>query len=268
MRAARTAAAAGPRRARPPLLQSPSRPNRAAQAQNWGRMAHADGHGRAQNGPGRLACPGGVRAAWDSARGPGDGLRHTPSARRGPKSVSCATGGPWQVLLQSLAGAACASGLGAGAAGQAPAARRGATQGTVLASGWLGRGRLSTFPRQDVSAALLVATCGRARRRPFAHPPASSRMCAHLAALSCRTGIMLLLGHAQLFQVGFASVVSARGDLLPVWRSHSRCPGPVCSSITGAAFLWLWQMQRPLEQGLSSTPAYRRCMRVDQILHS
>ena len=38
----------GPRRARPPLLHSPSRPNCAAQAQNWGRMAHTDGLVRAQ----------------------------------------------------------------------------------------------------------------------------------------------------------------------------------------------------------------------------
>jgi len=160
----------------------------------------------------------GVRAAADSARGPGDGLRHTPSARRGPKSVSCATGGPWQVLLQSLAGAACASGLGAGAAGQAPAARRGATQGTVWASGWLGRGRLSTFARQDVSAALLVATCGRAGRRPFAHPPATSRRRAHLAALGRRLGFMPYLGHVRHFLSGVSSVVSVPWG---VWCCHS-----------------------------------------------
>ena len=57
---------------------------------------------------------------------------------------------------------------------KAPAVRRGATQGAVWASGWLGHCRLSTFARQDVSAALLVATCGRARRRQFAHPPATT----------------------------------------------------------------------------------------------
>ena len=56
---------------------------------------------------------------------------------------------------------------------KAPAVRRGATQGAVWASGWLGHCRLSAFARQDVSAALLMATCGRARRRQFAHPPAT-----------------------------------------------------------------------------------------------
>ena len=149
---------------------------------------------------------------------------------------------------------------------KAPAVRRGSTQGSVWASGWLGHCRLSTFARQDVSAALPVATCGRARRRQFAHPPATRRMRAHLAALSCRLGILLHLGHAQLFHVGFASVVSAVWSLLSACRSHCRCPGPACSSITGAVFLWLYQEQPPLEQGLSSTPAYGRSLCMAQLL--
>ena len=104
---------------------------------------------------------------------------------------------------------------------KAPAVRRGATQGAVWASGWLGHSRLSTFARQDVSAALLMATCRRSRRRQFAHPPATSRMRAHLAALGCRAGILLHLGHAQLFHVGF------RPSSLPF--------GPCC--LPGAATL-------------------------------
>ena len=100
----------------------------------------------------------------------------------------------------------------------------------------------------------------------FAHTPATRRMRAHLAALSCRLGILLHLGHAQLFHVGFASVVSAVWTLLPVCRSHYRRPGQACSSITGAVFLWLYQEQPPLEQGLSSTPAYGRCLCMDQPL--
>ena len=54
--------------------------------------------------------------------------------------------------------------------GQAPAVRRGATQGAGWASGWLGHCRLSTFVRQDVSAALLMATSRRARRSAVCAP--------------------------------------------------------------------------------------------------
>ena len=47
-----------------------------------------------------------LRADEDSARGPGDCLRQTPSALRDASSLPCATGEPRQVLLQSLGGAA------------------------------------------------------------------------------------------------------------------------------------------------------------------
>ena len=45
--------------------------------------------------------------------------------------------------------------------GLAPTARLGSSQGVVWASGWFGHGKLSTFARQAVSAALLRSTCGR-----------------------------------------------------------------------------------------------------------
>ena len=86
------------------------------------------------DGPGRLA---GCGPAADSACGPGDGLRHTPSARRGPNRVSCATGGPRHVLLQSL-GAACASGLGAGACAQGASSASGRDAGHGLGVGLAG----------------------------------------------------------------------------------------------------------------------------------
>jgi hypothetical protein len=128
----------GPHRARQPLLQSPSTPNCAAPAQNWGRMAHADGLVRAQMAHGASLALAGVRAAADSARGPGDCLRHTPSARRGPNRLSCATGGPRQVLLQSLGGAACASGMGAGAAWPGASSASGRDAGHDLGIGLAG----------------------------------------------------------------------------------------------------------------------------------
>ena len=173
----------GPRRARPPLLQSTSRPDCAAPAQNWGRMAHADGlvsaqvaHGASLAGRG-CGRPRTARAAQATACGKRRAHCATPlacHARQAGRGRCCCRA--WAARRARVAWERARQ-------GQAPAVRRGATQGTIWASGWPGHSRLSTFARQDVSAALLVATCGRAWRRPFAHPPATSRMCRDLAVV-------------------------------------------------------------------------------------
>ena len=251
---AQTGAAPKPPQRGRKVLGRHSRQSRTAQGAAAERVA-ALGRGSRRSGRPRTA-----RAAQATACGKRRAHCATPlacHARQAGRGRCCCRA--WAARRERVAWARARQ-------GQAPAVRRGKTQGAGWASGWLGHCRLSTFVRQDVSAALLMATSRRARRRQFAHPPATRRMCAHLAALGCRAGILLDLGHAQLFQAWVASIVSAVWTLLLICRSHSRRPGPACSSITGAVFLWLYQEEPLLEQGLSSTPAFGRCLCMDQLL--
>ena len=63
------------------------------------------------------------------------------------------------MLLESLGGAAFASGLGAGAEGKVPAVRRGASHGVGWASGWLGHCRLHHFQTRFASFVHALAVC-------------------------------------------------------------------------------------------------------------
>ena len=134
-----------PRRARPPLLQSPSRPNCAAPAQNWGRMAHAVGLVRAQMAHGASLARAGPRTAR-AAQATACGTRRVHGAA--PIACHARQEGRGRCCCRAWAARRARVAWARARLGQAPAARRGATQGAVWASGWLGHSRLLTFARE------------------------------------------------------------------------------------------------------------------------